>query len=50
MVDIFQEYIKKRNNRKSIIDDYENNEISDSNFFDKDIPDYETAIKATRTY
>ena len=42
MVDIFQEYIKKRNNRKSIFDDYVNNEISDSNFFDKDIPEIQT--------
>lgn len=39
---IFSRIYKKRNNRKSIFDDYVNNEISDSNFFDKDIPEIQT--------
>ena len=42
MANIFEEYAKKQNNRKSVFDDYVNSEASDSSFFGKETPELQT--------
>ena len=42
MANIFEEYAKKQNNRKSVFDDYVNSEASDSSFFSKETPELQT--------